>query len=401
MKNWAGNHTYRATRVHRPTSLDEVRAIAARAEHVRVVGSRHSFTAMGDSDELMTLEGLPPDVRVEDGTVSLSAGLTYAQLTGALRGVALHNLASLPHISVAGAIATATHGSGARHGNLATQVAALEIVTSSGDVVTARRGDAEFDGMVVGLGALGAMTRVTLDTEPAFDVRQRVFEGLAWDSLFEHFDAIMDGAYSVSVFSRLGEATEQVWLKSRDEGRTELFGARPATLERHPVLTLDPAGATAQLGVPGAWHERLPHFRIEFTPSTGEEIQSEYFVARPDGAAAIRALLEIGDAIRPLLLVCEIRAIAADELWMSPQHGQHTIGFHFTWRREQAAVERALADVEAALAPFSPRPHWGKLFLTVPAYARGADFAALAAKLDPRGAFRNEWLERVLSSVSR
>ncbi len=400
MKNWAGNYTYGATRVHEPASLDEVRAIVAGAERVRVVGSRHSFTGIGDSAELLSLAGLPADVEAGDGTVSFNAGLTYAQLAGLLDGVALHNLASLPHISVAGAIATATHGSGAASGNLATAVAGLELVTSSGDVVRAARGDDGFDGMVVGLGALGAVTRVTLDVEPAYEVRQRVFEGLGWDALLEHFDAIMESEYSVSVFSRYGDATEQVWLKSRDEGRGELYGARPATVARHPIFALDPAGATAQLGVPGPWYARLPHFRIEFTPSAGEEIQSEYFVARGDAVAAIRALLEIGDAIRPLLLVSEIRAVAADRLWMSPQYGQDAIGLHFTWKRDQAAVERALVDVEAALAPFAPRPHWGKLFLTAPRYERAADFAALTATLDPRGAFRNAWLDRVLRSAS-
>jgi alditol oxidase len=398
--NWAGNYAYRASRLHRPASLDEVRAIAARARRLRVVGSRHSFTGIGDADELMTLGSLPADVEMGEGTVSFAAGMTYAELAGALarEGLALHNLASLPHISVGGSIATATHGSGARNGNLATAVAALELVTSTGDVVRLGRGDPELAGAVVGLGACGAVTRVTLDVEPAYEVRQRVFEGLGWDALLERFDAVMGSAYSVSVFSRLGDATEQVWLKSRGEAPPlELLGARPAAAERHPILGADPAGATAQLGVPGPWHERLPHFRIEFTPSAGEEIQSEYFVARRHAVPAIRALLAIGDAIRDALLVAEIRCIAADELWLSPQYGQDTAGLHFTWRRDQAAVDRALAVVEDALAPFGPRPHWGKAFLASPAarYERLPDFLALRDRLDPRGAFRNEWFERV------
>ncbi len=399
--NWGGNYTYRARAWHRPESLDELRALASRASSLHVVGSRHSFTDVGDAEELVSLEALGGEVELGDGVADVPAGMTYAAVAGALgpAGLALHNLASLPHISVGGAIATATHGSGAANGNLATAVAGLELVTSAGDVVRVARGDADFDGAVVGLGALGVVTRVTLDVEPAFEVRQDVFEGLSWDVLLAHFDEVMGAAYSVSVFSRWGDATEQVWLKSRGrDGFDAFFDARPAAVERHPILALDPVSATAQRGVPGPWHDRLPHFRIEFSPSAGEEIQSEYFVARPDAVAAARALLAIGDRIRDVLLVSEIRAVAADSLWLSPQHGQDTIGFHFTWRRDQPAVERALAAVESALGPFFARPHWGKLFLASPAvlYERAADFAALRARLDPRGAFRNPWLNRVL-----
>ncbi len=408
--NWSGTYTYRAERVHRPTTLDEVREIVAAASRVRVLGTRHSFSDIADSAELVELAGLPHEVAVDhaSGTVTLSAWLTYAELALALapEGVALRNLASLPHISVGGAIATATHGSGERNGNLATSVAGLEIVRSDGEVVTVRRGDPDFDGLVVGLGAVGAVTRITLDVEPAYDARQRVFEGLSWDALFEHFDAIQASADSVSVFTRWGETTEQVWLKSRvtnkpEQPQPDLFGAPAATVERHPILGLDPVNCTPQLGVPGPWYDRLPHFRMGFTPSAGEEIQSEYVVAREHGVAAIRAILSLGERIAPLLQVSEIRTIAADDLWMSPQYGQDTVAIHFTWKRESEAVERALVGIEDALAPFSACPHWGKVFLmdartVAPLYARQADYAALVARYDPRGAFRNDWLERVL-----
>jgi xylitol oxidase len=250
--------------------------------------------------------------------------------------------------------------------------------------------------MVVGLGALGAVTRLTLDVEPAYEVRQVVFEGLGWDAFLEHFDAVMGAAYSVSVFTRWDELAGQVWIKSRGDLPEALLDARPATVERHPILELDPAAATAQLGVPGPWHARLPHFRFEFTPSAGEEIQSEFFVARADGPDAVRAVREIGDEIRDALLVSELRTIAADSLWMSPQHGQDTLALHFTWKREPEAVARAVDKVEGALAPLSPRPHWGKVFHTPAAYERADDFAALAARLDPRGAFRNDWLNAAL-----
>jgi xylitol oxidase len=398
VKNWAGTHTYRAARLRQPGSVEELREIVARAPRVRVLGSRHSFTDIADSDELVGLEALPANVIVDGGRVSFAAGLRYGELAEALQpeALALHNLASLPHISVAGAVATATHGSGDANGNLATAVAELELVTSDGELVHAARGDEDFDGMVVGLGALGAVTRIVLDAEPTYEVAQSVFEGLAWEELYEHFDAITGCGYSVSVFTRWREVADQVWVKSRTDPPEELFGARPATVERHPILGLDPVNCTAQLGVPGPWFDRLPHFRMGFTPSAGEELQSEYHVARSDAVGAIEAVRGLAEILRPVLQVCEIRTIAADALWMSPQYERDSVAIHFTWEREPDAVRRVLEQVEAALAPFDPRPHWGKLFLRAPSYPRTADFARLAARLDPRGAFRNEWTERFL-----
>jgi xylitol oxidase len=411
MRNWAGNYGYRAERIHRPASLDELREIVAAAPRVRVLGSRHSFSDIADSAELVSLAGLPAEIAVdrEASTVSLGAGLAYGELATALdrERLALANLASLPHISVAGAVATATHGSGDANGNLATAVSGLELVTSSGEVVRAARGDPDFDGLVVGLGALGAVTRLTLDVEPAYEVRQRVFEGLAWDALYEHFDAITAAGYSVSVFTRLRDTVDQVWVKNRvaaepEEVRAELFGARAATVDRHPILGVDPVNATGQLGRPGPWFERLPHFRMGFMPSAGDEVQSEFFVARADAAAAIEAVRALGDRLKPVLLVGEIRTIAADRLWMSPQYGRDTVSLHFTWRREPDAVRSVLGELEPALAPFTARPHWGKVFLagaqeTAPHYERHADFVRLLERLDPRRAFRNAWLEaRVL-----
>lgn len=408
--NWAGNYAYHAARLHRPSTLEQVQEIVSRARRVRVLGSRHSFNAIADSEELLSLDGLPAGVVVDRaaGTVSFGAALRYGDLAAALEpeGLAVHNLASLPHISVAGAVATATHGSGDGNGNLATAVAALEIVTSAGEIVTASRGDADFDGLVVGLGALGAVTRITLDVEPAYEVCQRVFEGIEWEALFEHFDAIFSSGYSVSVVSLWGETAGHVWVKSRatEPAPDEMFGARPATADQHLIPGLDPVNCSPQLGVPGLWSDRLPHFRMGFTPSSGEELQAEYLVPRGRAAAAIQALHGLADEIRPLLQATEIRTVAADRLWMSPQYGRDTVGIHFTFERDQPAVEQLLPHVEAALAPFDARPHWGKLFVAqaaevAPLYERLPDFARLAQRLDPRGAFRNAWLaDRVLGS---
>ncbi len=409
--NWAGNYTYRAERVHRPSTLEQLREIVAAAPRIRVLGSRHSFNDIADSAELVTLAGLPVDVVVERGagTVSFGAGLTYGDLAGVLQreGLALHNMASLPHISVAGAVATATHGSGDASGNLATAVAGLEMVTSDGELVTTSRGDADFDGLVVGLGALGVLTRLTLNVEPAYEVRQRVFEGLTWDALCGHFDEISASGDSVSLFTCWRQGVDQVWVKSRVTDAPEpvcgeLFGAPAATVQRHPIPGHDPVNCTPQLGQPGPWSDRLSHFRLGFTPSSGQEIQSEFLMPREHAVAAIQAMLTLGDRIRPLLQVSEIRTIAADQLWMSPEYGRDTIAIHFTWTPEPDAVARALADVEAAFAEFQARPHWGKLFLARAAtlaalYERLPDFIRLIEQHDPRGAFRNPWLEaRVL-----
>jgi alditol oxidase len=411
--NWAGNHAYAARVFHSPTTLEQVREIVAAAPRIRVLGSRHSFTDIADSAELVSLDGLAPDVVVDRDamTVSCSGAMRYGELAVELAGagLALANLASLPHIAVAGAVATATHGSGDGNRNLAGAVAALELVTSEGEVVTAARGDPDFDGLVVALGAAGAVTRVTLDVEPAYDVRQRVFEGLGWEDLFEHFDAITSAGYSVSVFTRWGETTDQVWVKTRagEEGDDQLTGSGAgvparvvaATEERHPILGLDPVNCTPQLGSAGPWSERLPHFRMGFTPSSGDEIQSEFHVPRRHAVAAIDAVRGIAPAIVPVILVTEIRTVAADSLWMSPQYGRDTVAIHFTWGPDAEAVRRALVEVERVLAPFEARPHWGKLFLAgadeiAPLYERLGDFRALIDRLDPRGAFRNDWLRR-------
>jgi alditol oxidase len=404
--NWAGNYRYRAGALHRPSTVEQVQEIVAAAPRVRALGSRHSFTDLADSDELVSLEGLPADVAVDHdaGTVSFSAGLRYGELAEALEreGLALANLASLPHISVAGAVATATHGSGDAKGNLATSVAGLELVTSSGELLTVSRGDPDFDGLVVGLGALGAVNRVTLDVGPAYQVRQRVFEALPWDALYEHFDEITAAGDSVSVFTRWGGAVDQVWVKARVTGdperlRDDLFGAAAATVDRHPIIELDPVNCTRQLGVPGPWWDRLPHFRMGFMPSSGAELQSEYLVPRRHAATAIQAVHALAGLVRPLLQVSEVRTVAADRLWMSPQYGQDTIAIHFTWHPDPVGVGRALVELEAALAPCQARPHWGKVFVagaaTIgPLYERLPDFRRLADRLDPRGAFRNPWL---------
>ncbi|UOQ90549.1 FAD-binding protein [Agromyces endophyticus] len=420
-RNWAGNLEYRAARAVRPQSVDELRDfIAGSTGRLRALGSRHSFNDLADTTgTLVETDGLPVDVDAGSapGAVRISGGLRYGVLAEVLqaRGLALANLASLPHISVAGAIATGTHGSGDRLGSLASAVRAIGFVTADGGWRTLQRGDAEFDGAVVSLGALGVVVELELDVEPTYDVAQRVFDGPRWDAVLADFDRVTSLATSVSIFTtwRSTERADLLWLKQRTDapGRGALdaasafaattLGATATAADepRHPVPGGDVRATTEQLGSPGPWHERLPHFRLAFTPSAGEELQSEYLVPRAEAVAAIEAVRGLAERIAPLLLVCEVRTVAADRLWLSSSCGTDAVAIHFTWRREQAAVEALLPLIEAAL-PATARPHWGKLF-ALPAeevrrrYPRWDDFAALRARFDPDRRFVNAYLERL------
>ncbi|GHD41516.1 FAD-binding protein [Mycetocola manganoxydans] len=408
--NWSGNYAYGATRIEAPASVDAVRALLSGATAVRALGTRHSFNPIADSADLVISTELlrfAPVLSTEDRTVTVGAGIRYGDLATDLQaaGWALPNLASLPHISVGGAIATGTHGSGNAVPSLAASVAGLEIVLASGDVLELRRGDPDFDGAVVSLGALGIVTRVTLDIVPTFDIEQSVFEGLPFAAVEENLDAITGAAYSVSMFTtwRNPDVLDQVWLKRRAgvdvAAPSELFGAVAAPADRHPLPGISAINCTPQMGVAGAWLDRLPHFRLDFTPSNGEELQSEFLVPRAHAIDALRAVRALADQIAPLLQVCEIRTFAADTLWLSGAYETDAVGLHFTWLKEQAQVEALLPTLEAALAPFSARPHWGKVFTPDPqslerVYPRLGDFRALAARLDPSRVFVNEFLER-------
>jgi xylitol oxidase len=409
--NWAGNYAYRATRLHRPETMDELRKIVAEAPKIHALGSRHSFNGIADAGELVSLERMEQRIEIDRdaGTVTVNSGIPYGALAQILEheGLALHNMASLPQISVAGAISTATHGSGDASGNLATAVTALELVTSHGDLLSVSRDDDDFAGMVVGLGALGVITRLTLKVEPSYLVRQEVFEHLGWDVLFDRFDEVTSSAGSVSLFTDFSESVNQVWLKSRvhsDQAEPlhdDLMGAVPATRMMHPVGTLSPDNCTQQLGIVGPWADRIPHFRMDAPPASGDEVQAEYMVSRQHAVEALQAVRQVADVIRPHLWISEIRTVAADDLWLSTAYGVDTVGIHFSWKNAVEAVARVLPIVEEALAPFEPRPHWGKLFMITgsdiaPRYERMPDFLRLAQRLDPRGAFRSELLEHVL-----
>ncbi|MEV0170210.1 FAD-binding protein [Streptomyces sp. NPDC050803] len=406
--NWAGNITYTAKELHRPHSLDALRALVADSARVRVLGSGHSFNEIaepGAEGVLLSLAGLPDgiDVDTEGRTVRVGGGVRYAELARMVHahGLALPNMASLPHISVAGSVATGTHGSGVANGPLASAVREVELVTADGSTRRIGRTDARFGGAVTSLGALGVVTALTLDLEPAFEVEQYVFTELPLERL--EFETVARAAYSVSLFTDWrAPGFRQVWLKRRtDQPLPDFPWAAPATEQMHPVPGMPAVNCTEQFGVPGPWHERLPHFRAEFTPSSGAELQSEYLLPRPYALDALHALDAVRTTIAPVLQTCEVRTVAADEQWLSPSYGRETVALHFTWVEDTAAVLPVLRRLEEALEGLDARPHWGKVFTTPAEVLRGRyprldDFRSLAHELDPEGKFANAFVQNVL-----
>lgn len=391
--NWARNVTFHSRTFAEPASLSELCALVAAADRVRALGTRHSFSPIADTTGThVSLAGLPPLIEIDSAgqRVRIGGGVRYTELGPRLTaaGWALPNLASLPHISVAGACATATHGSGDGNGNLATSVTALEIVTATGDLVTIGRDHPDFGGAVVSLGRLGIVSTLTLDLVPAFDISQYVYDDLPDDRLDAEFDTIFASGYSVSVFTDLHR--NQLWCKrlaSDAAPPPEWFGARAADGPRHPIPGMPVQYCTQQGGVPGQWHARLPHFKAEFTPSAGAELQTEYLLPRSHAVAALHAVRELREHITAVLQICEIRTVAADELWLSPSYRRPTVGVHFTWVDDTAAVAPVVAAVEERLAPFEPRPHWGKVHTMSGQYERLADFTRLVQEFDPSGKF--------------
>ncbi len=422
-RNWAGNYTYKAAALHRPTSVEEVQELVHQSRYVKALGSRHSFHDIADTKgALISLERMNRVVSLDrqQMSVSVEGGIRYGDLCRYLNqeGYALHNLASLPHISVAGACATGTHGSGDLNRSLAAAVRGIEFVGADGALHALDRDGTPgelhegFPGAVVSLGGLGIVTRLTLEVVPAFSVSQVIFENLPFSQVERHFDQILGSAYSVSLFTDWrAPVFNQVWLKHRileteshfSEVGSEFFGATRAIGRMHPVPDHSSESCTKQMGTPGPWHERLPHFRLNFTPSSGDELQSEYIVPRRNACAALRAISRLGEKVAPHLLVSEVRTIAADDLWLSPCYNQASVAFHFTWKKDWAAVAAVLPQLETELIPLGVRPHWGKLFTLSPEYVQSTypkmgDFERLLRRYDPYGKFRNAYLEKYVAA---
>ncbi len=415
--NWSGNYIYSSERLHAPVSEQTLERLLRSGARVKALGARHSFNGIADSTgEQVSLEHLNEMVLDRaTQTVLVGAGVRYGRLAPFLdkQGYALHNLASLPHVTVAGACATATHGSG--NGNLATAVSELEMLTPAGEVMRLSRAEdgEHFRAAVVGLGALGVVTRLTLDVQPTFQMTQVVYENLSFQQLERNLEEIFASGYSVSLFTDWqGHRATQVWIKNRFDVKSpaaasgrEFFGATAATRRLHPLAGITAENCTEQMGIPGPWYERMPHFRMDFTPSSGQELQTEYFVSREKGYEAVLAVEELRDRITPLLLISELRTVAADDLWMSMAYKRESMAIHFTWKPEWDAVRALLPLIEAKLAPFDPRPHWAKLFTTDPVrlqakYPRMEDFQTIVKQSDPEGRMRNAFLDRNLYKPS-
>ncbi|MFZ1410117.1 MAG: FAD-binding protein [Micropruina sp.] len=403
--NWAGNVRYAAERVVEPATLAEAQRLVATTARIRPLGTRHSFNSLPDTEgTLLHLGSLPADpvIDLDAMTVTVGGAVRYGILAQHLEsnGLALHNLGSLPHISIAGAISTGTHGSGDRLGNLSSAVRGLQFITPSGELLDVRQGDPGFEGMVVGLGAFGPITRVTLAVQPSFRMRQDAYLNLPWQRVLDDFDGIMGSAYSVSLLTHWGApAVEHLWVKSLLDGpivTAEQLGAEPSPDQAPDNMN--------PFGVEGAWCERLPHFRLDRVPSLGEEIQSEYLIGRERIAEAVIALREIGELIDPVLAATEVRTMAGDDLWLSPATGRDSVAVHFTFLRDAERVNAVLPEIEARLLPLGARPHWGKLFharadVLGERYPRMQQWRDLVAAHDPSGKFSNAFIDEFVTGV--
>jgi len=403
--NWAGNVAFGGTRMHQPKSIDALRHIVEDSSRIRALGCGHSFSRIADTTgDLVLLDGLPKTIKVNsvDSTVTVTSAMRYTELAERLHqtGFALANTASIPDISIAGACATGTHGSGDDQPVLASSVAALQFVAADGNLVELQRENDRdcFLGSVVSLGALGIVTHLTLDIEPAYEMSQQVHLGVPLQVLEDRMDDVFSAGYSVSAFTNWESGEANVWVKGRTDHPGSGWSAGNSALRQvHPVPDMAPELCTEQLGVAGPWYQRLPHFRPKSSQEAGNELQSEVFLPRAAAQRAVASLREIGGRMAPVLLVSEVRTVRADELWLSPAYGRNSVAFHFTWTADESAVLPAIAAIEERLMPLDPRPHWAKLTTMNPrhiisGYERAPDFERMMVKYDPTLKFRNDFV---------
>lgn len=416
MKNWSNTVTFSSSGLAEPRSVEELSQVVATSPRVRALGTRHSFSAIADTDGLhVSTGGIPVEFEIDEhrGVVRIDGGPRYASVATFLtdNGWALHNMGSLPHIAVAGAISTGTHGSGSRNGGLATAVRGLRLVGPDGAPRWVRAGDPAFPGSVVALGLLGVIVGIELAIEPSYLVRQDVYRSLAWPDLLRDVRSVTDAGYSVSVFTDwVSPAIDQIWVKRRlrhaeQTVPDDLVGAHRETRGDVQVVESGDDNTTRQ-GLAGAWSAHLPHFRIDRTPSQGDEIQSEYFVALDSAREALAAVREVAlghaDAFREFLVVSELRTQAADSLWLSEAFERDSLAIHFTFQNRPEAVRALCTHIERALAPFSARPHWGKVHTMAPAaisdlYPRLPAFRRLRDAIDPERKFVGDAVADLLS----
>ena len=411
-QNWATNIQFQADAFVMPETIEQLQVAVHRATQVKVVGAGHSFNQIADTTgTLVSLARLPKQLDIDpvNQTATISGGMTYNEIAPALHeaGFGLPNLSSTPHVTVIGACMTATHGSGNGNKVLADCVSAVEIVTADGELVRLSRAanGEKFPGMVVSLGALGVVARLTLDLVPTYFMQHEYYRQLPLDQLLTYFDAMAGSGYSVSLGSRWQSDVAELVLVRRHlpNGHAlpvpaDFFGAAPATTDlfdgyQQGVITY------AGNGIPGPWYERLPFFNVRSTIRGENERQSEYFVHRDHTVDALAAVRAIGPRMANIIKVCEIRTIAADDIWLSPAYEQDSLAIHFSWVGKDVEIMELLPTLEQALAPFAPRPHWGKMFTMAPevlqaGFPKMDDFRALVEAFDPAGNFRNQFIEK-------
>ncbi len=411
--NWSGHTSFTARRYHEPTSVEEIQDIVSSSSQVRVIGSRHSFNGIADSSvDQLWLGAMNQKVIIDtlNKKATVPAGITYTELCPVLEetGFALTNLASLKHITVAGAVTTATHGSGNGVGNLATVVSGVEMVSANGDLVeyTREQNPDIFPGVVVSLGALGIITRYTLDLVPSFLIQQDSYENIPFSEVYEHYGEITNSAYSVSLFPTWqNDYCETLVLKRKASSKEPLstpdtfFGARSRPPEK--ARKASEGRSYSPFGKPATWHESLPHYSLHEPEKMGNELQSEYFLPRENLVEALKAVQSLKEDLEPILGGSEIRSVAADDLWMSPANGQDIVGIHFNWLKKWDGIKLFLPKLEAALRPYSAMPHFGKLFHMgheelKEVYPALNNFRKLILESDPEGKFNNDFIKKYI-----
>ncbi len=414
MKNWAGNLSFSSKEFIEIDSVKKLQTIVSNARGIKVLASGHSFSDIADTkDTLISIKNLSFEIGIDSNKreALVPAGMQYSDVSRYLEkhGWAVSNMASLGEVTIAGAILTGTHGSGSSNGILSTAVIGFEMVLESGSILTTdRENSSDFPGFIVSLGALGVFTKYKLKIVPSFSIRQVVYENINIESIANNFDLVFDRAYSVSFFSNWAQnSTGQIWMKFLDDSKpfnisSDWIDGNLAKVKQHPVKINDASPCTDQLATSGKWLDRLPHFKLNSSPVSGDEVQTEYLVDRRYVKQYISELAEIGDEIASKVYTTEIRTIKADDLWLSGAYERETVGFHFTWRKSDSLVN-FLPKIESILGKHDGRPHWGKLF-DVPKdklpsrYPKFSDFEVLLQKYDPNKKFRNNFINKYFSS---
>jgi L-gulonolactone oxidase len=427
-KNWGGNQACTPLSLERPSSEDELVALVHRAaaagERVKVVGAGHSFTDIACTDgRMVSLDGYDHFLEVDTraATVKVEGGITIAALGQALAevGLAQPNLGDVAYQSIAGAISTATHGTGGRLGNISTQVKALSLVTADGVLECSAEDNADvFQAARVGLGALGVISTVTLQCVPAFTLRSIQ----APRQLDEVLDAVEDLVAANDHF-------EFFWIPHSDRvlaitnNRTDAPAHPPGkvsayfndiVMENHAFGLLQRLGRANTTWIPalGRVTGRLLNardvadvsHRVFANQRLVRFVEMEYALPRPALAAAVRDVRSMIDrqGLR-ISFPVEVRIAAADDIWLSTASGRDT-GYIAVHVFQGLPFDRYFREVEAIMNGYEGRPHWGKMHYQTaetlrPRYPHWADFIGVRDRLDPEGRFSNAYLDRVLGKT--